>query len=149
MFLLLLLALIGLSQQRVTYNESRPILPLSLPEIVRNASYNKHIPRKLWIAVKDRNDQLPSHLLELFRRNPDWEINICDNLCKDEFMRSVFAHTQVHWVYNTINPAVGAARADVWRYAVMYTYGGVYLDDDSDIRTPLDEVSNRILLKTI
>lgn len=22
----------------------------------------------------------------------------------------------------------------------MYTYGGMYLDDDSDIRTPLDEV---------
>ncbi|RYY75949.1 hypothetical protein EON63_18875 [archaeon] len=43
-------------------------------------------------------------------------------------------------VYDLINPLVGAARADVWRYAVLYTYGGVYLDDDSDMKTPFDDV---------
>ena len=26
------------------------------------------------------------------------------------------------------------------RYAVLWLYGGVYIDDDSDIRTPLDKV---------
>ena len=44
------------------------------------------------------------------------------------------------WAYHAINPAVGAAKADIWRYCVLYVYGGLYLDDDSDIRTPLDEV---------
>ena len=49
--------------------------------------------------------------------------------------------TSVEWAYNLIRtPPYFASKADLWRYAVMYTYGGMYLDDDSDIRTPLDEV---------
>jgi mannosyltransferase OCH1-like enzyme len=37
-----------------------------------------------------------------------------------------------------ISPAAGAAKADIWRYAVLYTYGGAYIDDDSDMKVPLD-----------
>ena len=40
----------------------------------------------------------------------------------------------------TARHAPGAFKADLWRYSVLYAYGGVYLDDDSDIKTPLDEV---------
>ncbi len=36
--------------------------------------------------------------------------------------------------------AQGAFKADLWRYSVLYAYGEVYLDDDSHIKTPLDEV---------
>lgn len=36
--------------------------------------------------------------------------------------------------------AYAASKADIWRYAVLYTYGGMYIDDDSDMKTPLDEV---------
>ena len=39
------------------------------------------------------------------------------------------------------SPPYFASKADIWRYAVMYTYGGMYIDDDSDIRFPLDDVS--------
>jgi mannosyltransferase OCH1-like enzyme len=118
-----------------------PVIPSILPVLNSNVSYVHHIPRTLWIAVKDRNDPLPPHLKELFDRNPTWTVRICDNVCKDEFMANEFFNTSVSAVYHIINPLVGAARADVWRYAVLFTYGGVYLDDDSDIRVPLDEVS--------
>ena len=37
---------------------------------------------------------------------------------------------------------------DIWRYAVLYTFGGLYLDDDSDIRTSLDEVRLNKISKT-
>jgi mannosyltransferase OCH1-like enzyme len=118
-----------------------PLIPSSLPPITAwNESTKKFIPQKLWIAVKDKNDELPGHLRELFQRNPDWEIKICDNHCKDTFMYTVWANTSVAWAYSVINPLVGAAKADIWRYSVLYTYGGLYLDDDSDIRAPLDEV---------
>jgi mannosyltransferase OCH1-like enzyme len=33
---------------------------------------------------------------------------------------------------------IGAARADFWRYLVLYKYGGVYIDLDSEIKKPLD-----------
>lgn len=118
-----------------------PVLPAQLPEVsIYNTSTGKYIPKKLWIAVKDRKDELPGHLLSLFERNRGWEVILCDNDCKDDFMFHVFANTSIAWAYSVINPLVGAAKADIWRYAVLYTYGGVYLDDDSDMKTPFDDV---------
>jgi len=35
---------------------------------------------------------------------------------------------------------IGAAKADFFRYAVLYIYGGIYLDLDSDITGRLDRV---------
>ena len=67
-------------------------------------------------------------------------MNVCDNKCKDTFMNRTFADTSILWAYNAINPLVGAARADIWRYCVLYLNGGLYLDDDSDIKVPLDNV---------
>ena len=55
-------------------------------------------------------------------------------------MNTTFRDTSILWAYNAINPLVGAARADIWRYCVLYTFGGLYLDDDSDIKVPLDNV---------
>jgi mannosyltransferase OCH1-like enzyme len=139
--LCLLCCLFRLSHERTApFFSHLALLPKNLPPIVQNASYSKQIPRRLWVAVKDRNDPLPGHLKELFERNPLWEVNICDNACKDTFMDGLFFNTSVSAVYNIINPLVGAARADVWRYSVLYVYGGVYLDDDSYIGVPLDEV---------
>ncbi|RYY75951.1 hypothetical protein EON63_18885 [archaeon] len=51
-----------------------PAIPATLPSLPTTTSYTKHIPRKLWIAVKDRNDPLPPHLKELFDRNAHWEV---------------------------------------------------------------------------
>lgn len=100
------------------------------------------IPRLIWVAVKNKHDALPTHLLSFFSRNPSWSVNICDNECKDHFMgpSGPFAGTSVSWAYFLINPLTGAAKADMWRYSVLYAYGGVYIDDDSDIATELDEV---------
>eukprot|EP01038_Epipyxis_sp_PR26KG_P008204 gene8204-11099_t len=102
--------------------------------------YHKHIPRLIWVAVKDIKDELPGPLKAFFQRNSQWNVTICDNSCKDEFMSTVFADTSILWAYNAINPLVGAARADIWRYCVLYTYGGFYIDDDSDIKVPLDDI---------
>lgn len=118
------------------------VFPKSLPPPPAfDTSYNKYIPRNIWIAVKDRNDDLAGHLKEFFKRNDQWKVNVCDNQCKDEFMNATFPDTSLLWAYHTINPLVGAARADLWRYAVLYMNGGLYLDDDSDIKVPLDEVT--------
>jgi hypothetical protein len=35
--------------------------------------------------------------------------------------------------------AIGAAKADLWRYCVLYHYGGVYLDIDATITKSLDD----------
>jgi mannosyltransferase OCH1-like enzyme len=28
---------------------------------------------------------------------------------------------------------------DLWRFCILYVFGGLYLDDDSDLRLPFDE----------
>jgi mannosyltransferase OCH1-like enzyme len=118
-----------------------PLLPPNLPSVtIFNQTIGKYIPQKLWVAVKDKSDPLPGHWSELLTRNSHWQVNICDNDCKDNFMKTVFGNTIIYWAYTKINPLVGAAKADIWRYSVLYTYGGVYLDDDSDMKTPFDEV---------
>lgn len=69
-----------------------PVLPASLPEVSGpNSTYNKHIPRKIWMAVKDINDELPGHIKAFLERNAQWDATICDNDCKDRFLNTTFA----------------------------------------------------------
>ena len=56
----------------------------------------------------------------------------------EHFMRTA-AEPWMRWAYFTINPSVGAARADIWRYAVLHHCGGVYLDLDSTLIGSLRE----------
>jgi mannosyltransferase OCH1-like enzyme len=58
--------------------------------------------------------------------NPGWVVHVCDNNDKDQFMRDHFFGSKLLWAYETINPVVGgAAKADIWRYAVLFLIGGV------------------------
>jgi len=55
-------------------------------------------------------------------------------------MEKKLAGTSLLWAYKLLSPSVGAAKADIWRYAVLWTYGGVCMDDDNDILRSLNEV---------
>lgn len=67
-----------------------PITPKNLiAEAAVDPIYGKQIPRNIWIAVKNKNDELPGHLRPFFERNSLWKKNICDNICKDSFMNEV------------------------------------------------------------
>ena len=67
------------------------VIPASLPPVVIPEGYNKHVPRKIWMAVKDIKDELPGHIQNFLKKNALWEANICDNDCKDKFMNTTFA----------------------------------------------------------
>jgi mannosyltransferase OCH1-like enzyme len=56
-------------------------------------------------------------------------------------MKKYFANTSTLWAYEQISPYAGASHADLWRYCVLYIFGGVYFDDDAMIESPFDEVS--------
>lgn len=116
-----------------------PALPQNYPKLLGNISTDQLIQRHLWIAVRESNTTLNAQLPSLFERNPNWEVHIVSNDMKDEFMNTVFTNTSLLWAYNMIHPIAGAAKADLWRYAVLWAYGGAYVDDDSDIRRPFDK----------
>ena len=119
-----------------------PPLPLkpAPPSRLGNATLDKLIPRHLWIAVRDDKEPLNYQMPKLFERNKNWEVHICSNDAKDKFMNETFKGTSLLWAYNSISDVAGAAKADLWRYAVLWTYGGAYVDDDSDIGVPFDKM---------
>jgi hypothetical protein len=87
----------------------------------------KKIPRHMWIAAVNATEVGAwPHVEALHTNNTEWTINIWTNEQKDKFMRDNFAGSRVLWAYENINPVMGgAARADIWRYAVLLLYGGV------------------------
>jgi hypothetical protein len=55
-------------------------------------------------------------------------------------MEKYYANTSLLWAYRTLNPEIGCSRPEIWRLAVLYKFGGVYMDDDSNIKTKFDDI---------
>lgn len=104
---------------------------------------HKYIPKHVWIAVRNASDERPAHYLGengFLQRNSDWQVHFMGNLEKDHFMERNFANSSFLWAYNILNPVIGTAKSELWRLAVLYVHGGMYMDDDANIRKPLNDV---------
>lgn len=88
------------------------------------------IPKIIYQTFK--TDQLPLlaqwHIYKLKRRNPEYNYQFYSDERILEFIRSEYG-TDIFHLYSRIN--IGAAKADFFRYAILYKTGGVYLDMDS------------------
>jgi mannosyltransferase OCH1-like enzyme len=71
------------------------------------------------------------------RQNKDYRYEFYDDARIDRFLKEEFP-PEVSNAYNKL--AIGAAKADFFRYAVLYKYGGVYVDIDGAILRPLSEI---------
>lgn len=97
------------------------------------------IPKFIWQTMKDIPSSWPPfYLTDMLKFNPKYKYFTMNDTDVDTFMDSVFAGTSVQWAFHKINPRMGAMKADIWRYAVLYIYGGVYLDTDSSFGADLD-----------
>jgi mannosyltransferase OCH1-like enzyme len=81
------------------------------------------------------------HIYWLKQNNPEYRYEFFDDDRVSDFILSAFG-TEVSNLYQRIN--IGAAKADFFRYAVLYKNGGVYLDIDSRAKRKL----NSFLLPT-
>lgn len=84
-------------------------------------------------------DELESIARDLRLRNPDWEYRFYDEKARSSFILKNY-DSEVYSIYNSINPSYGAARADLFRYLVLYKEGGVYLDIKSSCLVPLSDL---------
>ncbi|WP_276089394.1 glycosyltransferase [Pedobacter sp. JY14-1] len=76
------------------------------------------------------------HISRFRKRNPDYMYEFYDDNRIEDFLRESFGRDILSG-YLKLN--IGAAKADFFRYAVLYKKGGVYLDIDSDICGSLDD----------
>lgn len=106
-----------------------------LPHVVEAASIPKIIHQTY------ANRQLPEELQEnqrlLRTMNPGWEYRFYEDKDVIEFISENYGD-KILGYYNRINPLYGAARADLFRYLVVYKCGGAYLDIKSSINVPFD-----------
>ena len=76
-------------------------------------------------------DELPDHLkqnaVDLQERNPDWRYEFYDDERCKYFIEKQCSQRILN-LYEHISKHYGAARADFFRYLVVYELGGVYLD---------------------
>jgi mannosyltransferase OCH1-like enzyme len=85
------------------------------------------IPKKIFQTwhSKDLPPKMQENIVNIQKQNPELEYFLFDdNDCAD-FIKTHFG-TEVVDAYNKLIP--GAYKADLWRYCVIYIYGGVYLD---------------------
>eukprot|EP00041_Stephanoeca_diplocostata_P033625 m.1116404 g.1116404 ORF g.1116404 m.1116404 type:complete len:344 (+) comp24375_c0_seq21:2032-3063(+) len=101
------------------------------PATVTEGLPRQAIPRIVWQTHHTNKIPVTSrYLFELRRNNPEYTFHFVGDAEADAYMLN-FSMKRVSQAYFSINPACGAARADIWRYAVLYDHGGIYLDVDS------------------
>lgn len=76
------------------------------------------------------------HISRFRKMNPHYAYEFYDDKRIEQFLEQEF-DPELLSLYKRIN--IGAAKADFFRYAVLYKKGGVYVDIDSSINSSLDE----------
>lgn len=99
---------------------------MPIPKIIYQTWKTKKLPEKVEEVRRNIHNKNSGYEMILFDDN-DMEIFIRENY-----------DTRVLNAYKQL--AVGAAKADLWRYLILYKNGGVYLDIDSDITGDLSEI---------
>lgn len=86
--------------------------------------------------------RLPSQFAEisddLRLRNPDWHYHLYDDNDVGDFVSAHYGADMLA-VLLSISASYGAARADLFRYLLMYKEGGVYLDIKSTCVVPFSK----------
>jgi len=98
----------------------------------------QRIPKVIYQTwkTKDLHPAVESVRKHMQRLNPDYRMELHDDNDMEEFMKNECP--DVYPAYKKLK--IGASRADVWRYAILYKRGGVYVDIDAKITGSLSEL---------
>ena len=99
------------------------------------------IPRSLYQTFP--TDNLPADLAsgvnQLRDANRDWQYRLYDDKAIRAFVSEHYGH-EVLRLIDRIAPEYGVAKADLFRYLLIYEKGGVYLDIKSRFLVPMSSV---------
>lgn len=101
---------------------------MPIPKLIHQTTRSRRLMTQPFIANLEKMRSL----------NPGWEISVFQDEDCYEYIRMYYDEDMLR-SYCAINPKYGAARADLFRYLLMYERGGVYLDIKSSATVPLDE----------
>ena len=104
---------------------------MTIPKLIHQTTHDK-----VWVR---NHPVLRENIARLQALNPDWEYRLYDDEDARGFIRTRFGEDMCRY-FDRINPAYGPARADFFRYLLLFDQGGVYLDLKSTAVLPLDAV---------
>jgi len=102
----------------------------------------KYIPKKIFQTISDKTKIAPEfqkNVDYIKNLNPDWEYKLFDDTEVQEYILKYYGQEYLKY-YNMINPKYGPARADFFRYLLMYREGGAYFDIKSAMERPLNTI---------
>jgi hypothetical protein len=109
-------------------------IPKNLPPRT-SADGDQLVPRILWQTMKQ--DRLPAVMARWMQTwidgNPEYSYRFFDDDDVREFIATEFSDYLE--AYDRLE--FGASKADLWRYLILYRYGGVYVDVDCECIEPL------------
>ncbi len=102
---------------------------------------NHHIPKVIYQTWKTKklHPNVKKVINSMKLINPEYKFVLYDDDDIDEFISNEFSGVE-YQAFKRLN--AGAAKADFWRYCILYKYGGIYLDIDSEITGNLDNLIN-------
>jgi len=102
---------------------------------------NNNIPKIIHqtYPTKNINNDIQNNINILKNLNPDYEYHLYDDNDIIDFIKENY-DSHILETYNKINPKYGPARADYFRYLLMYIKGGIYLDIKSSCEKPFDTI---------
>jgi mannosyltransferase OCH1-like enzyme len=102
-----------------------------------SSTYVQKIPKIIWQTMK--TNRLPifmkSYTDTWINLNPEYEYRFYDDNDIIDFLKTDFPG----YLEGYSGLKYGASKADLWRYLIIYKYGGVYADIDSKCIHPLCE----------
>lgn len=103
----------------------------------------ERIPKLLhqtWVCrpVSDLPERITANIRFLKGLNPTWQHHLWEDSTVECFIKEQYG-AEIWQYYTRISPKYGAAKADFFRYLVIYKLGGVYLDIKTSLLKPLDE----------
>lgn len=98
-----------------------------IPKVVHQTYFTKQLPK-----------EIQENLNNLKLENPDWQFRLYDDADIEQYIRQYYP-TLIR-TFEKISPAYGVAKADLFRYLVIYNEGGVYLDIKSSVQQPLNTI---------
>jgi hypothetical protein len=97
--------------------------------------YTQKVPKIIWQTMKTNHVPvfIKTYADSWIKLNPEYEYRFFDdddimNFLKTDFPNYLEGYQKLKY---------GASKADLWRYLIMYKYGGVYADIDSKCIRPL------------
>ncbi|BCK75990.1 glycosyltransferase [Acetobacter aceti NRIC 0242] len=100
----------------------------------------RKIPRIIYQTIGDGEIPLPikENIEKIKKENPEWDYRLYRDKDIESFIETEFGNNVLK-IYKKIDDSYGAARADLFRYLILYKYGGVYLDIKSRFYGPISQ----------